>query len=610
MSLPKRVGEVVGRVWGFSSLRPLQEQAILGTLERRDSLVVMPTGGGKSLCYQVPPLVSGDLTVVVSPLISLMKDQVDSLREVGVAASQIDSTTSEADKRRVAREAREGSLRLLFVSPERLGMDRFVSFLEEIGVARFAIDEAHCISHWGHDFRPDYRLLASLRVRFPDASMHAFTATATTRVRADIAAQLELRDPDILVGDFDRPNLVYRVLPRRDRLAQVLQVIRRHEREGGIVYCMRRRDVDELSEALRREGVNARAYHAGLTQDERRDAQDAFAGETCDVIVATVAFGMGIDRSNIRYVVHAGLPKSIEHYQQETGRAGRDGLDSECVLLYSGGDVPLWKSIFARAGEEVAVAPEVREAAERHLEEMNRYARGSVCRHRALVRYFDQEYDLADCRACDLCLGETLALADGPVIAQKILSAVARTKERFGIGYVVNVLRGEPGERIVANQHDKLSVFGLLDDCTDADLRDWIRQLIGQGLLEQDGGEYPVLKLNASSWEVLRGERSARLVQIARPAKKERKRAAKFADASWEGVDQALFEKLRLMRGAIAKERHVPAYVVFGDVTLRELARRRPLSLGEIGTIHGIGEAKLRDLAPRFLEVIVAHEGE
>ena len=606
MTLPNRVGEVVKRVWGFASLRPLQEQAILGTLEGRDSLVVMPTGGGKSLCYQVPSLVQDDLTVVVSPLISLMKDQVDSLREVGVAAAQIDSSTSEADKRHVARDARDGSLRLLFISPERLGMARFVSFLEQIGVARFAIDEAHCISHWGHDFRPDYRQLAALRPRFPDASMHAFTATATTRVRSDIVAQLELREPDVLVGDFDRPNLVYRVLPRRDRLSQVLQVIRRHEGEGGIVYCLRRRDVDELTEALRRERVNVRAYHAGLTQDERREAQDAFASESCDLIVATVAFGMGIDRSNIRYVVHAGLPKSIEHYQQETGRAGRDGLDSECVLLYSGGDVPLWKSIFARAREEIEVAPEVQQATERHLEDMNRYARGSVCRHRALVQYFDQAYDRADCRACDLCLGETLALSDGPVIAQKILSAVARTKERFGIGYVVNVLRGEPGERIVANQHDKLRVFGLLDACSDADLRDWIRQLIGQGLLEQDGGEYPVLKLNAASWEVMRGARAARLVQIARPAKRERKRAAKFAGAAWDGVDQALFEKLRAARLEMAKENRVPAYVVAPDRTLLELAARRPRTRAELSGVHGMGPARIDAYGDRFVEVITS----
>jgi ATP-dependent DNA helicase RecQ len=583
-----RVLEVLRRTWGYESLRPLQERAIEAALARRDSLVVMPTGGGKSLCYQLPPLLTGELTVVVSPLISLMKDQVDTLRELDIDARQVNSTTTEVEKREMVRAALEKRLRLLFVSPERLAVDRFQEFLASLDVRTFAIDEAHCISHWGHDFRPEYRQLGDLREKFPNAALHAYTATATAAVRSDIAAQLRLNDPAILVGSFDRPNLSYRVLPRLKPLEQTLETIERHAGEAGIIYCIRKKDVDEMTAALRKRGVDARPYHAGLTREERTETQEAFAAETCNIVVATVAFGMGIDRSNIRFVLHTGLPKSIEHYQQETGRAGRDGLEADCVLLYSAADVLVWKSI-------------VEGNSTRLIDEMDRYARGAVCRHRALVSYFGEEYTTPNCGACDLCLGDVEEVADATVIAQKILSCVIRVDQRFGIGHVISVLRGESIERVRKLGHDRLSTYGLLSEHETSELRDWIYQLIGHGLLEQDGDRYPILKVTDAARPVLRGEEPVRLVQIAR---KERRRKSKSESESWEGVDTALFESLRKFRRDLATARGVPAYIILGDRSLREVARLRPQTLTQLAEVYGIGEKKLADLGEGILAVV------
>ena len=590
-----RVLEILRRTWGYDSLRPLQEQAIEAALARRDSLVVMPTGGGKSLCYQLPPLLTGDLTVVVSPLISLMKDQVDGLRDLGVDARQVNSTTTEVEKRELVRAARESRLRLLFVSPERLAVDRFQDFLGTLDVRTFAIDEAHCISHWGHDFRPEYRQLGELRVRFPNAALHAYTATATEAVRRDIAAQLRLQDPALLVGSFDRSNLSYRVLPRVEPLQQTVETIERHAEEAGIIYCIRKKDVDEMTAALRKRGIDARPYHAGLTREQRTETQNAFADESCNIVVATIAFGMGIDRSNIRFVLHTGLPKSIEHYQQETGRAGRDGLEADCVLLYSAADVLLWKSILEKAQAETGVSvPHML----RHIDDMDRYARGAVCRHRALVHYFGEEYSKPNCGACDLCLGDVEEVAEATVIAQKILSCVFRVEQRFGIGHLIAVLRGESTDRVRSLRHDRLSTFGLLSEHGQRELRDWIYQLIGHGLLAQEGDRYPVLKLTDASRGVLRGGEHVRLIQIARKARKVR------PAPSWEGVDEALFESLRKFRRDLAADRGVPPYIILGDRSLRELARLRPKNFAQLREVYGIGEKKLADLGEKILAVI------
>ena len=594
----------LNRVWGYSDLRPLQARAIGAVLDHRDSVVVMPTGGGKSLCYQLPPLLTLDLTVVISPLISLMKDQVDSLRELGVEARQLNSTSTVEEKREIAALARNGSLRLLFVSPERLASERLQQFLRQLDVRTFAVDEAHCISHWGHDFRPEYRQMGELRRKFPDASFHAYTATATVRVREDIAAQLGLSDPEILVGSFDRPNLTYRVLSRREKLRQVLAVVERHPGEAGIIYCITRREVDEFSAALRRSGIEARPYHAGLSAEERSATQEAFANEECNLVVATVAFGMGIDRSNIRYVLHTGLPKSIEHYQQETGRAGRDGLEAECILLYSGADVQLWKTILERSNAEAGAGDEHLRSAMRHVESIDRYARGSLCRHRALVQHFGQQFEGGErCTACDICLGEIEEVADPKQISEKILACVAAAGQRFGAGHIISILRGEQSERVLALGHTRLNSFGSLASFSHADLRDWIHQLIGQGILVQEGDRYPVLMITTEGRSLMRGESAVRLVRYQRTESK-KKRSIRREGSDWEGVDQPLFEKLREMRRTLAKERGVPPFVILGDRSLREIARLRPRSMTMLREVYGIGERKLADFGTTILNLV------
>jgi ATP-dependent DNA helicase RecQ len=605
--------KVIAHHWGFRDFRPLQERAMCSVLDSRDSLVVLPTGGGKSLCYQAPAVLRGDTTVVVSPLISLMKDQVDSLQACGVPAIQLDSSQTPEERYHYEQDIRQGAVRLLFVSPERLVLTDIYQLLRRINVRTFAIDEAHCISHWGHDFRPEYRQLNRLREFFPDASVHAYTATATERVRRDIIAQLGLRNPEVLVGNFDRPNLTYRILPRLDVAQQVREIIDRHKSEAGIIYCLRRRDVDDLVADLREMGIPAQPYHAGMTAEQRRTTQDAFAAEKCDVVVATVAFGMGIDRSNVRYVLHANMPKTVEHYQQETGRAGRDGLEAECVLLHSGRDFLLWKSIIEKSANEAGADPQFVATALSHLEEMDRYCRSALCRHRALVQHFGQVYEPANCAACDICLGDAEAVPDAPVVAQKILSCVARVQERFGIGHVVSVLRGENTQSIRKWNHDQLSTYGLLRDCAKTDVRDWIYQLLGQGALWQEekalssGQKIYLLRLNDASWEVMRKVRDVKLMQPIRRERGEKPEKSKADRTSWEGVDRELFEALRDLRRRLAMERQWQPYMVFSDATLRELARVRPSTLQKMRLIYGVGDAKLRDFGQAFLVIIEDH---
>lgn len=586
-------------------------------LEGRDSLVVLPTGGGKSLCYQAPAVARGDTTVVISPLISLMKDQVDGLKSLGIAAGQLDSLQPLQERIACERDLRNGNLRLLFVSPERLIQTDLRDILSQIKVRAFAIDEAHCISHWGHDFRPEYRQLKQLKEMFPHSSMHAYTATATERVRNDIVEQLGLTNADVLIGNFDRPNLTYRILARHGELArQVMEIVVRHKSEGGIIYCIRRADVDSLTVALKKCGVKAVPYHAGLTADQRTEAQEAFSDEKCDVVVATVAFGMGIDRSNVRYVLHAAMPKSLEHYQQETGRAGRDGLEAECVLLHSGADFFTWKSIVERPAGDQLPDQEHIENSLKQISEMDRYCRAAQCRHSLLVAYFGQSYEGENCGACDICLGETVPVPDATDIARKILSCVARVRERFGIGHVASVLRGENNESIRQKNHNQLSTYGLLKEHPANDIRDWAYQLISQGVLCIEevetalGHRIPILRLNTHSWEVMRNERSVRLIQTVRPKKGEQAKKSKADSKSWEGVDRGLFEALRVLRKSLADERKVPPYIIFNDQTLRELSRVRPSTLKRMRMISGIGDVKLRDFGSSFLDVVVNHSRE
>jgi ATP-dependent DNA helicase RecQ len=604
-TVPGGIIAAVREYWGFDELRPLQAEAIQAGIDRRDSLVVLPTGGGKSLCYQVPPLLAGRTDVVVSPLISLMKDQVDGLRACGYPAEALHSGVERGRQREIERSMAAGDYRLVFVAPERLLTAPFMALLRQAGVRAFAIDEAHCISHWGHDFRPEYRQLSTLKESFPGASVHAYTATATERVRADIAQQLKLDDPRVLVGCFDRPNLVYRVLPRHDAHGQALDVIRRHAGEAAIVYCMTRGDTEAMAAALKARGVKAAAYHAGMENAERRRTQEAFAEERLDVVAATVAFGMGIDRSNVRCVIHAAMPKSVEHYQQETGRAGRDGLEAECVAFYSAADVLKWEWLIDKAASDAEVSPEVIAAARELIGQMQRYCRALKCRHRALSEHFGQDYARENCGACDVCLGEVEGLEDATVEAQKILSCVARVGQRFGVGHVVDVLAGAETERIRQLGHDRLSTCGLMSDVPRKKLMGMIYELIDQGLLVRTGGDRPVLTLNEASWEVMRG---ARTVQLPRRDAR-RARRSRHDTESWEGVDRDLFERLRELRRELAGARAVPAYVIFTDATLRDLARKRPGDLAGLTGIYGLGERKRADFGSRVIEVIASHPG-
>jgi ATP-dependent DNA helicase RecQ len=592
----------VKRYWGYSELRPLQEQAIRAGLDRRDSLVVMPTGGGKSLCYQVPAALAQRTDIVVSPLISLMKDQVDGLRECGYPAAALYSGMASDTIRETEEQIVAGRYRLVFVAPERLLTGRFLQLIEGLQVRAFAIDEAHCISHWGHDFRPEYRQLAELKTRFPHASVHAYTATATERVRADIAEQLRLRDPALLVGAFDRPNLVYRIVPRVDAQAQVLEILQRHRGDAAIVYCITRRETESMAAFLQRNRLRAAFYHAGMEADERRRTQDAFAAEAVDVVAATVAFGMGIDRSDVRSVIHAAMPKSIEHYQQETGRAGRDGLEAECVLLYSAADVLRWESLIEKSAAGTDVSKEIIAAARDLLSHMRRLCSGVHCRHRQLSEYFGQAYTKPNCEACDVCLNEVEGLADATVTAQKILSCVARAGESFGAEHIVDVLLGANTERIRRWRHEQLSTYGLMKGTDRKTLTNMLYQLIDDGLIERSADERPVLRLTDDSREVLRGTRSVRLLQPKAKIKKTR-----FDEKSWEDVDRGLFEALRALRRELADERGVPAYVLFSDATLRDMARLRPGSREAFLNVRGIGERKLADLGERFLEEISSY---
>ena len=596
---------LIDRHWGFKQLRPLQERAMQAVLRRRDSLVVLPTGGGKSLCFQAPALLwPNEVTVIVSPLIALMRDQVDSLKAAGVSARHIDSSLTDAERVQTFHDLRGGKIRLLFVSPERMMMQSFQQFLQQLGVQTFAIDEAHCISHWGHDFRPEYRQLSSIRQIFPDAAFHGYTATATERVRADIVAQLGLRDPELLVGNFDRPNLTYRVVPRQRMLDQVVEVLKRHAGEAGIIYCIRRKDVDDLSADLRAVGYSVAPYHAGLSPDARKNAQEAFRAEKCDIVVATVAFGMGIDRSNVRFVLHTGMPKSIEHYQQEAGRAGRDGLEAECILLHSGADFMTWKRILQKSAEENQVDADFLPNSLAHLEEISNYSRGAVCRHRVLVEHFGQPFEPENCQACDMCLGEVEVEPESQNIARKILSCVARVKESFGVGQVVAILHGDDNEKITRYGHQNLTTYGLLKGSTPIQIRDWTHQLISMGLLEQTEADYPILKLNASSWEVMRNERR---VQIRQTAARKSSRKSRTEEDSWEGVDRELCEELRKWRRETADARGWPPFAIFSDDTLREIARVRPSTLDNLRTVYGIGDVKRDAFGDDILRIVVPY---
>ncbi len=621
-AVDRRVLEVVRTHWGFDRLRGMQAPAIAAGIAGRDCVLVMPTGGGKSLCYQVPALVTGKLTVVVSPLIALMKDQVDGMRLRGIAAGALNSGVPVDEAAKIWKQAEDGTLRLLLVAPERLlgtGEDgarsgtlaRLVRVHQRGGIGQIAVDEAHCISQWGHDFRPEYRRLAEAREALDGVPTLACTATATPRVREDIAAQLGLGEHDVLVGDFDRANLTYRVVPRVDQMGQIVEALGRHAGEGAIVYCMSRRDTEDIAASLRERGVDAKAYHAGMDADDRRDVQEAFKDERLDVVVATVAFGMGIDRPNVRCVVHATMPKSIEAYQQETGRAGRDGMPAECVLLYSGADVMRWKRLMEKSAGEQGTDGVVLEAQLTLLREMADFAASFACRHGALVRYFGQEYaGVGGCGACDVCLGEGEEVEGGGMIARKVLACVARiqnTGRTYGAGHVVNVLRGGRDAGVLKAGHDQLSTYGILKGHEKTELTSFVDQLVGAGFLAREDGKYPTLSLTSAGTEAMKGAGSVRLMRARNvDAAAAGRQAAKAAgQRTLEGPERELFEALRVVRRAAAARLGVPPFIVFGDETLAEMCRVRPSSRERMQTVKGVGPVKLEQFGDEFVAAIV-----
>ncbi|MDO8662692.1 MAG: ATP-dependent DNA helicase RecQ [Candidatus Omnitrophota bacterium] len=589
------------RYWGYARFRPWQEDTILAILDERDSLTVLPTGGGKSLCFQLPALLKEGMAVVISPLISLMKDQVDGLKEMGIEAECLNSSQPVEEQRAVAARIRQSRIKLLYISPERLRAEPTVSLLKSVPLSFFVIDEAHCISHWGHDFREDYRGLNFIKENFASANIHAFTATATKEVCLDILGQLNLGHPFINIASVDRPNLVYRVMPRLNIISQITELLERHRLEAGIIYCLRRDDVDDISARLNELGFKNLPYHAGLSDGERHANQESFIREEVDIIVATVAFGMGIDRPDIRFVIHAAMPKSIEHYHQETGRAGRDSLSAYCYMFYGGGDFRVW-SFFLKQSPNKEVMMD-------KLQAIYNFCARPQCRHKIIVDYFNQDYRGQNCQACDYCLQE-VEMVDEPLkIGQGILRCVQSISfehgQGFGAGYIANLLKGNLTEQISRWRHQQAACFGSMPEEPLVFIRFMIEQLVGQGFLRRDG-EYATLSLTDFGRRLLGGEVTPILAKplIAKKRKeisaKQREKKAK----DWAQVDGTLFELLRRKRAQLAQKQGVPAYIIFGDRSLKDMSMIKPLTSEAFATVFGVGEHKLKLYAEQFIAII------
>ena len=593
-------------VFGFHAFRANQEEIVRAVLAGRDVFAVMPTGGGKSLCYQLPAHVMKGTCVVVSPLISLMKDQVDAAKEVGLAAELLNSSLEADERARVGRALARGELDLLYVAPERLAMDHFLPLLKSIPLCLFAVDEAHCISEWGHDFRPDYLTLSMLVKQFPHVPLAAFTATATQHVQQDIIERLGLREPHVTRASFDRPNLYYQVAAKTDADRQILAFLRAHSGESGIVYRTTRSSVEATATYLADRGIKALPYHAGLDAEVRKAHQDAFNRDQVQTIVATVAFGMGIDKSNVRYVIHGDLPKNIESYYQETGRAGRDGEPAHCLLLFNRGDAFKIRYFVDQITDEAE-----RAIASGKLGDMLRLGSVNTCRRKQLLGYFGEELAEGGCEGCDVCRG-TMEKVDATRDAQIVLSAIARTGQRFGAGHVVDVVIGAATERIRRLRHDELKTYGAGRDRKKPHWRRIVDDLLARECLAHSGGEYPVLVMTAKGADVLFGRAEFHVLRAEAapaPARRKKSRAAPSAPAAPEAPpagesDESLFDALRALRRALAQEQNVPPYIVFSDRTLREMARDAPRSRGQMREITGVGEKKLQRYGQAFLDAI------
>jgi ATP-dependent DNA helicase RecQ len=600
MNADKSWLESLKRFFGFTSFRPLQMEIIGETMAGHDVFALLPTGGGKSLCFQLPALLRPGLTVVVSPLIALMKDQVDSMQAAGIAATFLNSSLSSDESRRRLAGLHRGEFVLLYVAPERLMLSGCLDDLRKWNVNLIAVDEAHCISEWGHDFRPEYRQLARLRGLLPDVPMMALTATATTRVRADIVKLLELREARCFVASFNRPNLTYRVIAKSKPAAQVLAFLRAHTRDSGIIYCHSRNGTERLASLLEEKGIRARPYHAGLSAQQRSQNQESFLRDDVRVICATIAFGMGINKPNVRFVIHYDLPKNVEGYYQETGRAGRDGLPAECILLFSAGDT-VKQMLFI---EEKP--PEEQQIAREQLRQIVHYAEASGCRRAELLRYFGESSEAGQCGGCDNCLTPR-ATFDGTVAAQKLLSCVFRIRERsgfdVGLNHVVEVLTGADTDKIHRWRHEQLSTYGIGREHSRFEWQAIGRELTRLGYLRQSPGKFSTLELTPEGLAALRQRKPIVLTQPM-TAPEEKERVPRSGEIT---CDEELFERLRQLRKRLADERNVPAYIVFSDVSLRQMARHYPASDEQFARINGVGEKKLAEFGAAFLSEIAAH---
>ena len=586
---------ILKSTFGYDTFKPLQREIIANVQARRDTLVIMATGGGKSLTYQVPALLFDGLTVVVSPLIALMKDQVEQLRALGVSAVFLNSSLSPDEYQENMGAVKSGQSKLLYVAPETLLTPRIYSLLSSLKLDLLAIDEAHCISEWGHDFRPEYRQLVDVRKKFPSAVCMALTATATPRVRADIMSTLGFSQANEFQSSFNRENLFIEVTPKREPVAQTIKFLENYKDQSGIIYCFSRRQVDELADALAHKGFSVRPYHAGLEDSERRRNQEAFIRDDVQIIVATIAFGMGINKPNVRFVVHFDLPKNIESYYQEIGRAGRDGLPAHCLLLYSYGDAAKIRYFIDQKED-----PE-RSAAYQHLDAMTRYAEGSVCRRKPLLAYFGETFVGENCGTCDKCDMEESDLTDITIPAQKFLSCVKRSGERFGAAHVVDILLGSKNEKVEKYNHHELSTYGIGRELTKSQWMHVSRQLVERGLLDQEPA-YRVLSITAKGLELLKSRNQVR-GQINEPQKKERSGARGKVSAESE-YDKSLFSLLRNKRKELADSAGVPPYVIFSDKTLVEMSSYFPQSRDSLLNINGVGKVKNERYGNDFLTII------
>ena len=608
--------DLLKKHFGYDAFRPLQAEVVASVLERRDTLVLMPTGGGKSLCYQLPALRLDGLTLVVSPLIALMKDQVDTLKANGIAAELINSSLTYPELKSVRTRVQRNAVKILYVAPERLALSGFQDFLAGLKVSLVAVDEAHCISMWGHEFRPDYRNLVNLRRLLPGVPFIALTATATEQVRRDVAEQLELTRPQEFIASFNRANLTYSVRPKRNSVDALADLLHKYRGESCIVYCFSRKSTEDLAASLCARGLSALPYHAGLDNTVRSETQEKFIRDDAHIIVATIAFGMGIDKPDVRLVVHYDLPKSLEGYYQETGRAGRDGLPSECALFYSYGD-KVKQDIFI---EQIEDAAERRNAQDK-LARMIEFCGLQTCRRKYLLTYFGEDWPQDNCAGCDVCLTPREEF-DATTVAQKILSAVVRTGERFGIAHVSQVLRGANTKRVRELRHDTLSVYGIVKDLSDVEIKELAGLLQAEGLLRKNSREYATLGLTPAGRKFLKTREKLTLTRAKRdesaprratpgsdPAQAWRRHDAPASEVD-DAYDPALFDKLRVLRRRLATQRNVPPYVIFGDRTLRQMATYLPQSHESLSRISGVGAVKLEQLGDEFLSEIVDYARE